>query len=88
MATPCNVSPDNVTVTVADVPRLVLTTLPSHLLQVVLGCLGAVDVASAATTCVTMRQASRSDPMWRALLAAKLGPQVEIVLPSALPDEW
>jgi hypothetical protein len=62
-------------------------TLPLHVLQVVLGCLGAADVASAAMTCATLRQASRSEPLWRGLLAAKLGPQAEIVLPSALPDE-
>jgi hypothetical protein len=85
MATACNVSPDYVTVTVTDVP--VLTTLPSHLLQEVLGCLGAADVARAAMTCAALRQASRSEPLWRGLLAAKLGPQAEIVLPSALPDE-
>jgi hypothetical protein len=87
MATAFNVSADYVTVTVTDVPRQVLITLPSHLLQEVLGCLGAADVARAAMTCTALRQASRSEPLWRGLLAAKLGTQAEIVLPSALPDE-
>jgi hypothetical protein len=62
-------------------------TLPSHLLQEVLGFLAAADVARAATTCATFRQASRYEHMWRGLLAAKLGTQAEILLPSALPDE-
>jgi len=65
----------------------VLTTLPLHLLQVVLGCLGAADVARAAMTCAAHRQASHSEPLWRGLLVKELGPQAEIILPSALPDE-
>jgi hypothetical protein len=67
-------------------PCLVVT-LPAHLIQEVLGYLGAADVARAAMTCTALRQASRSEPLWHGLLAAKLGPQAEIVLPSALPDE-
>jgi len=72
--------------TAQDEPCLVVD-LPSHLLQEVLGFLGAADVARVAMTCAAFRQASRSESLWRRLLAAKLGTQAEIVLPSALPDE-
>jgi len=41
-------------------PPCLVLTLPSHLLQEVLGFLGAADVARAATTCAAFRQASRS----------------------------
>jgi hypothetical protein len=68
-------------------PPCLVLTLPSHLLQEVLGFLGAVDVASAASTCSAFRQASRSEHLWRGLLAAKLSTQAEIILPRTLPDE-
>ena len=64
-----------------------MLTLPVHLLQEVLGFLGAKDVARAAMTCAAFRQASRSEHLWRGLLGAKLGAQAKIALPSALPDE-
>ena len=65
-----------------------ILTLPSHVLREVLGFLATADVARAATTCAALRQASRSESLWRGLLAAKLGTgQAEIVLPSTLPDE-
>jgi hypothetical protein len=68
-------------------PPCLVLTLPSHLLQEVLGFLAAEDVARAATTCAAFRQASRSEHLWRGLLAAKLGKEAEIVLPRFLPDE-
>ena len=68
-------------------PPCLVLTLPSHLLQEVLGFLGAADVARAAMTCAAFRQASRSEHIWRRLLAAKLGTQADIVLPRTLPDE-
>jgi len=53
----------------------------------VLGFLGAAEVARAETTCAAFREASRSEHLWRDMLAAKLSAQAEILLPSALPDE-
>ena len=67
--------------------QCLLLELPSHLLREVFGFLDAKDVARAATTCNTFRQVSRSESLWRALLADKLGTQAEIVLPTSLPDE-
>ena len=71
----------------AQTDHCLLLQLPSHLLREVFGFLDAKDVARAATTCSTFRQVSRSESLWRALLADKLGTQAEIVLPTSLPDE-
>ena len=68
-------------------PPCLVLKLPSHLLQEVLGFLGAADVARAAKTCAAFRQASRSEHLWRGLLVTKLGTQAELVLPRALPNE-
>lgn len=61
--------------------------LPSHILREVFGFLDASDVARASTACSEFRQVSRSESLWRNLLAQKLGTQAEIVLPSSLPNE-
>jgi hypothetical protein len=72
---------------VTDPECLLLNSMPNHILREVFGFLDARDVARAATTCSTFRQVSRSESLWRGLLATKLGTQAEIVLPSTLPDE-
>jgi len=54
----------------AEDPPCLVQTLPSHVLQEVLGFLGAADVARAAMTCAAFRQASRSEHLWRRLLSA------------------
>jgi len=68
-------------------PLCLVLALPIHLLQEVLGFMGAVDVASAASTCAAFRQASRSERLWRGLLGAKLGTHADVVLPRTLPGE-
>lgn len=70
---------------VAADPCLLLS-IPSHLLREVFRFLEPADVAKAAMACNSLRQVSRSESLWRDLLAAKLGHQANIVLPTYLPN--